>query len=142
MDNTEITDILKGYRPDFIYINFRDYIEQLNLTPENVSELTKKSPRTVRDWLAKDAPRLIYLYLYCCSGYLMHKDFRGFKVHRGKLYTNTNIHRQRGFAPGVLNNYAFFHQFMHTLQKENEDLKQALAEFESLDYKKRTIPHV
>ncbi len=123
----DIKLILSGYRPPFIYANFQEYTNKLGFDACNICQLTSRSPRTVRGWLAGDAPRWVYYYLYCCSGYIMHKHFHGFRVRDGELFTGTRITRNRGFSPAELTEYTFFHEYMYTLKTENERLKKLLS---------------
>ena len=84
---------------------------------------------------------MAYYYLYCCAGYIMHKNFRGFRVKDGELYTGSRITRNRGFSPGELTEYTFFHDYMYTLKNENERLELLLSEHDN-HLNKRSINHV
>jgi hypothetical protein len=125
----KIKTILSGYRPPFIYCDFQDYINHLDFTTEDVCKLTQRGDRTVRGWIANDtAPRWAYLYLYTCAGYILHDQFRGFRFLNGELFTGTRITYNRGFTSSKLTEYAFFHDLMRTISKENDQLKAQLNE--------------
>ena len=134
--------ILGGYRPPFIYANFKEYINKLGFSAGDTCQLTSRSPRTIRGWIQNDnAPRWIYYYLYCCAGYILHEDFHGFRVKHGELYTGTRITRNRGFTPGELTEYTFFHDYMYTLKTENARLELLLSN-QDQHLLKRSINHV
>ena len=93
----KIKMILGGYRPPFIYASFAEYSGKLGFNQTDIAQLTARSPRTIRGWYKNDAPRWAYYYLYCCAGYILHKDFHSFRVKDGELYTGTRITRNRRF---------------------------------------------
>ena len=128
---SKVNEILAGYRPPFIYADFQEYINKLGFTIAEVAKLTEKSERTVRNWIQFDAPRCTYYYLYCCAGYVLHKNFHGFQVKNGELFTHTRITRNKGFSVGELTEYAFFHDYMHNLKNRNEELELMLKHQET-----------
>lgn len=108
-----------GFRPAFYFETFGDYRQKLGFTLADVAEIAEKSLATVRRWEAQnDAPRWLWWLLYCCAGYVLDKDFYGFRIQHGKLWTGTRITHNDGFTRPELTEYAFFRQYTRTLERD------------------------
>ena len=118
--------IIRGFNPEFQFENFGEFKRRLQFTPEQVACLTGRTIKTVKLWLNTDAPRWVYLLLYACSGRILDKEFTGWQIHEGKLYTGTRITRHRGFTPQEIEQYAWFKNYQRSLERENDELKKQL----------------
>ena len=118
--------IIRGFNPEFHFDDFRQFTHRLQFSPEQIACLTGRTKKTVQLWHNTDAPRWVYLLLYACSGRFLDKEFQGWQIHDGKLYTGTRITRHRGFSPQEIEQYAWFKNYLRTLQRDNEALKKEL----------------
>ncbi len=121
-----INQILAGYRPPFIYDGFQEYINKLGFSLGEVAKLTHRTIRTITHWISTDAPRWAYYYLYVCAGYVLNKNFHGFRFVNDELYTGTRITYNHGFIPAHLTEYTFFHDYQHTLERTVKKLTKEL----------------
>lgn len=117
----KIRALLSGFRPVFYYENFDDYRAKLGFSVVEIAALIDKSPATVKRYIDRNnAPQWLYLLLYVAAGYVLDKEFFGFSFSAGKLYTSTWITRNRGFTRQEITEYAFFMDYLRTLDNEKQ----------------------
>lgn len=126
-ESLKVREINKGFRPPFMYFGFLEYYCKCGFTRLDVSQLTKKSIKTVKRWESSDAPKEIYMLLYACAGYVLCEAYYGFRFSEGLLYTGTRITYNYGFTASSIIEYSFFKDYVYTLESSNKALKQQLG---------------
>lgn len=122
--NTRYKDILSALPHHLETHDFHAFAFNLGFHAPDVAAICNKSLKTVKRWERSDAPPWVYLLLYACAGYFLHKDWQSFRIHDGALWTGSRITYNAGFKPAELHQYTFYRQYLNDLKQENDRLRR------------------
>ena len=130
-DNSKYKEISKGFRPPFYYETFEEFYNKCGFSIDEVSQVTRKSKKTIKRWHKTDAPEEIYWLIYACTGYMLSEAFYGFKIAENVLYTGTRITYNYGFTANEITEYSFH---LDRLKKVVQDLEHEKLKYVDIQF--------
>jgi len=124
-DNAKTPATFAGFNPPFQFDSFKEFMRKLDFDNKYIEELTHTSPRTVRRWVNENtAPEWLYLLLYAAGGYILHKDWHGWRIVHGELVSDSAPSTKHfGFKATQLFDLGFTLQNSHSIAHSAQDIK-------------------